>query len=73
MQSRLFFGGGRGGIKASFSGHSSGRLLDPGTISRGEQPPRDAPVLFVWDLATAGLPGTGFSNYVIQRDSLYGI
>ena len=41
-----------------------------GTISRGNQSPRDFTVLFVWYLATVGLPGKGFGHNGTHRDSL---
>ena len=49
------------------------RLRDSGTKFRGYQLLLDFTVLFAWNLATAGLPATGFNNHGIQRDILYEI
>ena len=35
--------------------------------------PRDFTVLFVWDVLTAGLPGTGSNTHGIHRDKKYWI
>lgn len=65
QESRYIWGQASGWYNVCYPGHSSGRLFDSGSISRGTQLPRDYTVLIVWDVAIAGraCAGTGFTLF----------